>query len=73
MGLGAIALQLGVGYTVAYVVYTVGTIITGGSLNVLAAILGLIAVLAMVGVVVYLINNTSKKLKEEYQLSSKSN
>ncbi|HPW53617.1 MAG TPA: ferrous iron transporter B, partial [Erysipelotrichaceae bacterium] len=70
---GAIALQLGVGYTVAYVVYTVGTIITGGSLNVLAAILGLIAVLAMVGVVVYLINNTSKKLKEEYQLSSKSN
>ncbi len=70
---GAIALQLGVGYTVAYVVYTVGTIITGGSLNITATIMGLIAVLAMVAVVVYLINNTNKKLKEEYQLSNKIN
>ncbi len=70
---GAIALQLGVGYTVAYVIYTLGTIITGGTLNVPAAIMGLIAVLAMVAVVVYLINNTNKKLKEEYQLNSKSN
>ncbi len=63
---GAIALQLGVGYMVAYVVYTVGTIITGGSLNITAAIMGLIAVLAMVAVVAYLINNANKKLKEEY-------
>lgn len=70
---GAIALQLGVGYTVAYVIYTIGTIITGGSLNITATVMGLIAVLAMVAVVAYLINNANKKLKEEYQLNSKSN
>lgn len=67
---GGIAFQLGTGYTVAYLVYTIGTLITGGSLNIGAAIGGLIAVLAMVGIVVYLIRNTNKKMKAEYALSS---
>lgn len=66
---GGIGLQLATGYTVAYIVYTIGTIITGGTLNIGAAIGGLIAVAAMVAVVVGLIMNTNKKLKTEYALS----
>ncbi len=60
---GGIGLQLSVGYTVAYFVYTIGTIVTGGVLNVGAAIGGLLAVLAMAGTVIALILNTEKKLK----------
>ena len=67
---GGIGLQLAVGYTVAYFVYTIGTLITApASLNIGAAIAGLIAVLAMAAVVVLLIHNTDKKLKTEYALS----
>ncbi|MBQ8332667.1 MAG: ferrous iron transporter B, partial [Clostridia bacterium] len=64
-----IGLQLGVGYTVGYLVYTIGTIVTGGALNIGAAIAGLAAVAVMVAVVVAMINNTNKKLKAEYALS----
>lgn len=68
---GGIGLQLGTGYTVAYLVYTIGTLITAPeSLNIGAAIAGLVAVLAMVGIVVGLINNTNNKLKEEYALTA---
>ena len=68
---GGIAFQLGVGYTVSYLVYTLGTLITAPqSLNVGAAIAGLVAVLAMVAVVLALILNTNKKLKEEYSLKA---
>lgn len=66
---GGIGLQLATGYTVAYLVYTIGTIVTGGTLNIGAAIGGLIAVAAMVAVIVSLIMNTNKKLKAEYALS----
>lgn len=66
---GGIGLQLATGYTVAYLVYTIGTIVTGGTLNIGAAIGGLIAVAAMVAVVVGLIMNTNKKLKTVYALS----
>lgn len=66
---GGIGLQLATGYTVAYLVYTIGTIVTGGTLNIGAAIGGLIAVATMVAVVVALIMNTNKKLKAEYALS----
>jgi ferrous iron transport protein B len=70
---GGIGLQLATGYTVAYLVYTIGTIVTGGTLNIGAAIGGLIAVAAMVAVVVGLIINTNKKLKGEYALSGAKN
>ena len=66
---GGIGLQLATGYTVAYLVYTIGTIVTGGALNIGAAIAGLIAVLAMAAAVIAIINNTNKKLKAEYALS----
>ena len=60
---GGIGLQLAVGYTVAYLVYTIGTLIAGGTLHVGAAVSGLAAVLAMAAVVAGLILNTNKKLK----------
>lgn len=67
---GGIALQLGVGYTVAYLVYTIGTLITApATLNAGAAIGGLLAVAAIVVVVVMLINNANRKLKTEYALA----
>lgn len=48
---GGIALQLGTGYTVAFLVYQIGTLITTGSVGA-GFIPGLAAVLAMVAVVV---------------------
>ena len=68
---GGIALQLGVGYSSAYLVYTIGTLITApNTLNVGAAIAGLAAVLVMVAVVTVLIARANKKLKEDYALKS---
>ena len=61
-----IGLQLGVGYTVAYLVYTIGTLITApDTLNISAAIGGFGAVLMFVGIVLFLIARTNAKLKEE--------
>ncbi len=66
---GGIGLQLGAGYTIGYLVYTIGTLITApASLNVGAAIGGFIAVLVFAAVVIVLINNTDKKMKAEYAL-----
>lgn len=62
---GGIGLQLAVGYTVAYLVYTVGTLLTGGMLNVTAAVAGLVAVAAMVTVVIVMILRTRKKQRLE--------
>ncbi len=67
---GGIGLQLGVGYTVAYLVYTIGTLITApATLNVGAAIAGFIVVVTMAVIVVFLINKTNKNLKAEYALN----
>ena len=49
---GGIALQLAIGYTVAYLVYTVGTLIVGEPLNLTVALWGLLAVAGIVLVVV---------------------
>ncbi len=68
---GGIGLQLGVGYTVAYLVYTIGTLITdAASLDITAAICGGVAVVVMALVVAMLIRNTNKKLKAEYALKA---
>ena len=68
---GGIGLQLAVGYTVAYLVYTIGTLIANpASLAVVSAIAGGIAVIVMAAIVVALIINTNKKLKEEYALNA---
>ncbi len=63
---GGIGLQFAVGYTVSYLVYTIGTLITNPALLAVApAIAGGIAVCIMAGIVVGLILNTNKKLKVE--------
>lgn len=64
---GGIALQLGTGYTVAFLVYQVGTLITTGKLG-SGFVPGLIAVLAMVAVVVGFIYKNNKKFVAEYEL-----
>ena len=67
---GGIALQLGTGFTVGYLVYQIGTLITTGSLG--AGFLpGLIAVLVFVAVIVFLCVRANAKLKAEYELKSK--
>ena len=59
---GGIGLQLGVGYTVAYLVYTIGTLITApATLNIGAALAGLVIVATIVVVVAALIYKTNKK------------
>ena len=64
---GGIALQLGVGFTVGYLVYQVGTIVTAHTLG--AGFLpGLIAVLAFVAIVVWLCVRAENSLKKEYAL-----
>ncbi|MBQ3052121.1 MAG: ferrous iron transporter B [Clostridia bacterium] len=67
---GGIGLQLAVGYTVAYLVYTIGTLIVGGTLNIGAAIGGGVAVATMIAVVIGLIISNNKKMKDEYALTA---
>ncbi len=58
---GGIGLQLGVGYTAAYLVYTVGTLLSGGQLHIPAALGGLAAVIFMGAVVAVLIFAANRK------------
>ena len=56
-----IGLQFGVGYTIGYLVYTIGTILTDISLlNITSTIIGGIVVMLFVFYIVYLINNSRK-------------
>ena len=57
-----IALQLGVGYTVAFLVNQIGTLVTTGRLA-NGFVPGLVAVLAMVGIIVFLCIRADKKAK----------
>ncbi len=60
---GGICLQLGTGYTVAFLVYQIGTLITEHKLGT-GFVPGLIAVAAMIGIVVALIIKADKTAKE---------
>ena len=67
-----IGLQLGVGFTVGYLVNTIGTLIWyPAELNLIGTIGGLIAVAVFASILVYLIGHTNKSLKKEYALSGK--
>ena len=57
---GGVGLQLATGYTVAFFVYQIGTLITTGSLGT-AFLPGLIAVAVMAGFVVWLVQKNRKK------------
>ncbi|MGO5115296.1 ferrous iron transporter B [Candidatus Avoscillospira sp. LCP25S3_F1] len=67
---GGIGLQLATGYTVAFLVYQIGTLITTGSMGV-AFLPGLIAVLLMAAIVVYLCRKADRDLVREYALGAK--
>ena len=69
--LGGIGLQLGTGYTVAFLVYQVGTLITTGAPGE-GFVPGLIAVAAIVAFVAYLIIRANKNVAKEYELVSAS-
>ena len=64
---GGVALQFATGYTVAFLVYQIGTLVTAGTVGT-GFIPGLIAVAAIVAVVVSLIKKSDAKLKAEYAL-----
>lgn len=67
---GGIGLQLCVGFTVGYLVYTIGTLIVDASaLNVVSAFCGGLAVVVMAIIVVALCVHSNNKLKAEYALS----
>ena len=69
---GGIALQLATGYTVGYLVYTIGTLIVSPSaLNIGAAIGGGAFVVAFAAVLTFLCVRSDKQLKAEYALSGK--
>ena len=69
---GGIALQLATGYSIGYLVYTVGTLITApATVHVGAAIGGLAFLVVFAGVLVYLCSKSNKSLKAEYALGGK--
>ena len=67
---GGIAFQLGTGFSVGYLVYQIGTLITTGTFGA-GFVPGLIAVIAFAAILVALCINSKKKLQKEYALNGK--
>ena len=68
---GGIGLQFAVGYTIAYLIYTIGTLITApATLDIPSALWGMALVAVMAGYIVYLISRADKSVKAEYSLES---
>ena len=65
---GGVALQFGTGYTVAFFVYQIGTLITTGAFGA-GFVPGLIAVAAMVAILVFIIQKNNKAMAAEYALN----
>ncbi len=64
---GGIGLQMGVGYSVGYLVYQIGTLVTTGSFG--AGFLpGLVVVAAFAAILVHLCLKAERDLKQEYAL-----
>lgn len=66
--IGAICLQLATGFTVGFLVYQIGTLITTGAFG-SGFIGGLIAVIAFIGIIVALIIKNRKVMNKKYKLS----
>ncbi len=66
---GAIGLQLATGYTIGFLVYQIGTLIVTGSIGA-GFVGGLIAVLAFVGIIAFIIVNNRRKMAMEYRLKT---
>ncbi|HIW16676.1 MAG TPA: ferrous iron transporter B [Firmicutes bacterium] len=67
---GGICLQLGTGFTIAFFVYQIGTLLTTGSLGT-GFVPGLIAVAVIVAIVVYLMRRADSNIVREYALGAK--
>lgn len=67
MAFAGICLQLATGFTVGFLVYQIGTLITTGSLGA-GFVGGLIAVLVFAAVIVTLIMRANRAIDTEYQL-----
>ncbi|MGN8913898.1 ferrous iron transport protein B [Anaerofustis butyriciformans] len=65
---GGIGLQFATGYTIAFLVYQLGTLFTTGSLGA-GFIPGLIIVVAIVAIIATLIKRTNIKMQEVYKLN----
>ena len=63
---GGVGLQMGTGYTVAFLVYQIGTLITTGGFGA-GFVPGLIAVAVFAAILVVLGKNAGKKLEKEYK------
>ena len=64
---GAIGLQLATGFTVGFLVYQIGTLITTGALGA-GFVYGLIAIAVFAAFIVYLIRKNQKEMVLEYKL-----
>ena len=67
--LGGICLQLATGYTVAFGIYQIGTLITTGSLGT-AFVPGIIAVIVFALIILWRIRKSDKEFASEYSLHS---
>ena len=66
---GGVGLQFATGYTVGYLVYTIGTLLTApATLNLVATLIGGAAVVAMAAYILHLIKKADKNLAAEYAL-----
>jgi len=65
---GAIGLQLATGFTVGFIVYQVGTIITTGTVGA-GFVGGLIAVICFAAIITFIIRSNHRKMALEYKLS----
>ena len=64
---GGVALQFATGYTVAFLVYQIGTLITTGSIGA-GFVPGLIVVLAIAAIIIYLTKKSEKNFEAKYTL-----
>lgn len=66
---GGVALQFATGFTISYLVYTIGTLITApATLQLVPAIAGAIVVLAFAMIIIGLIRKADRQLEAEYTL-----
>ncbi len=67
---GGICLQLATGYTVAFLVYQIGTLVTTGALGT-AFVPGLIAILVFASIIIWRIHKSDKEFTAEYSLHAR--
>lgn len=64
-----IGLQLATGYTIAFLVYQIGTLVTAGYIGT-GFVPGLVIVAAIAAYIIYLIRRTNRRMEREYSLGN---